>query len=267
MTLAIKREKGDLIWIDAVVQFNRAFQASVTKHPIETGAFVTDHTIVENPVLTVSGVITDVDFNLQRPVISESDKEAKGWKTKQFENNSPVPDNAVSISSDTNVFKKYLPGSVSQFVKEQPVTATVSEITRPKTAEAIEKDLVEIRTVKELVDIVEFVGDRIKTVWKNCVMTSLNFKENADSGDALWPSMTFEQVTFAISVDVKIPQQVSKEVKNKAAPTNGKGNQSTGKNQCKLEDPKTEATTNSKKVVGDVSAGSDAATKNSRTTQ
>ncbi len=245
MTLAIKREKGDLIWIDAVIQFNRAFQASVTKHPVETGAFVSDHTIVENPVLTVSGVITDVDFNLQRPNLPEAAKAEKGWKTKQFENNSPVPDNAVSISSDTNVFKKYLPESVSQFVKEQPVTATVSEITRPKTAEAIEKDLVEIRTVKELVDIVEFVGDRIKTVWKNCVMTSLNFEENADSGDALWPSMTFEQVTFVKSESVTIPTEVKAEVKNKAAPTTGKGNQTGDKNKCPATDPKTSATDNS----------------------
>lgn len=245
MTVAIKRAKGDLIWIDAVVQFNRAFQSSVTKHPIETGAFVSDHTIIENPVLTVSGVISDVDFNNQRPVISETDKMAKGWKTKQFENNVPVPDDNVMISADNNVFKKYLPESVSQFFPEQAAGVVVGTVTRPKTAESLESDLIEIRTMKEEIDIVEFEGDRIKKIWSSCVMINLMFEENPESGDALWPTMTFEQVTYAKSVNVKIPQKVKPEVKNKAAPTTGKGSQSTTKGQCTLSDPKTVPTYNS----------------------
>ncbi len=247
MTVAIKREKGDLIWIDAVIQFNRAFQATVTKHPIETGAFVTDHTIVENPVLNISGVITDVDFNLQRPNLSEAAKAEKGWKTKQFENNVPIPDNAVMVSSDDNVFKKYLPESVSQFFPEQPASVTVNTVTRPKTAEALELDLIEIRTNRELVDIVEFDGgNRIKKIWSKCVMTNLSIEENPDSGDALWPSMTFEQVTFAKSKSVEIPTKVNSTVKNKAASTSGKGTQSTPKGQCTLTNPESAPTYNSK---------------------
>ena len=246
MTIAIKREKGDLIWIDAVIQFNRTFQSSVTKHPIETGAFVSDHTIVENPVLNISGVITDVDFNLQRPVISESDKLAKGWRTKQFENNVPVPDNAVTVSGDNNVFKKYLPESVSQFFPEQPASVTVDPVTRPKTAEALENDLIEIRTNKELVDIVEFDGKRIKKIWANCVMTNLGFDENADSGDALWPNMTFEQITFAKSTIVEIPTKVKDSVKNKASSTKGKGTQSADKGETNTANPEQVPTYNSR---------------------
>ena len=263
MTVAIKREKGDLIWIDAVVQFGRTFASSVTKHPIETGAFVSDHTIIENPILTISGVISDVDFNLQRPTISESDKLAKGWKTKQFENNVPIPDNAVEVSSDNNVFKRFLPESVSQFFPEQPVTVTVNTETRPKTTEALENDLIEIRTMKERVDLVEFDGGRIKKVWKNCVLTSLAFQEDENSGDALWPDMTFEQVTYALSVNVTIPQQVQKEIKNKVATTAGKGNQSTTKQESTVGDPKSSTTNFSRNTSGDISAAANTSDINS----
>lgn len=265
MTIAIKREMGDLIWIDAVIQYNRTFQSSVTKHPIETGAFITDHTIIENPVFTVSGVITDADFNLQRPVISESDKEAKGWKSKQFENNFPIADSAVEISADKNVFKRFLPESVSQFFPEQPASVSVNVETRPKTAEVLELDLIQIRDNREYVDVVEFAGDgnRIKKVWTNCVMTGLSFEENPDSGDALWPTMTFEQVTFSVSMAVRIPQQVVEKLKNKVAPTTGKGNQASTKQACKLES--TDApTTNSRRVSADVSAGESTVRSNSR---
>lgn len=254
MTVALKRKSGDLIWIDAVISFNRQRSASVTKHPIETGAFISDHTIVENPIFTVSGVISDVDFNNQRPVISESDKLAKGWRTKEFENNVPIPDEIVMISSDNNVFKKYLPESVSQFFPEQAAGVEVGEAFRPKTVESIEKDLIHILSAKEEVSLVEFEGNRIKEVWTSCIMTGLTFEENPESGDALWPTMTFEKVVYAISVEATIPTKVSSELKNKAAATNGKGNQSPTKAESNQPNPRTNPTNNSSKNARDISA-------------
>jgi hypothetical protein len=254
MTVALKRAKGDLIWIDAVLSFNRQRSASVTKHPIETGAYVSDHTTIENPTFSVNGVISDVDFNLQRPNISPSEESAEGWTKKQFENNVPIPSTNVEIAGGVSKYTRYLPESVSQFFTEQSPSVVVGSVTRPKTADALEADLIEILKGKEKVSLIEFSGNRIKKVWDSCVMTSLTFDETPDSGDALWPNMTFEQVVYALSVNVPIPQQVKKDVKNKASPTTGKGSQSPTKGAANLEDPKTTPTNNSRAVSGDISA-------------
>jgi hypothetical protein len=216
MTVAIKRAKGDIIWFDAVLQFNRQNSASVSKHPLETGSYITDHTTTENPIITISGVITDVDFNIQRPKVE---------KEKQFVNNKPLPNNIVTVESDGGKYKEFLPESISQFFEDQPPHVNINPITRPKTAEAIEDDLIQIWKDKEAVTLMEFKGSVAKERYDNCIITNLTFNESSDSGDALWPSITLEQVAYAKSTNVKIPQKVAASVKNAASPTNGKGTQ------------------------------------------
>jgi hypothetical protein len=225
MTVAIKRENGSIIWFDAVLQFNRQRTASVSKHPLETGSFVTDHTTTENPIFTVSGLITDVDFNLQRPVVSTEDAKSNSIKTKPFVNNDPLVDPTVTIQSDGGKYSRYLPESVTQFLEDSAPSVAVTPITRSKTSISIEEDFIQIWKTKELITLVEFSGSKVKSVYNNCVLTNLSFNETPDSGDALWPSMTFEQVSFAKSSVAKIPQNVTDKMKNKAAATNGKGNQ------------------------------------------
>lgn len=225
MTVAIKRSKGDIIWFDAVLQFNRQFSASVSKHPLETGAYVSDHTTTENPILSVSGLVSDVDFNKQRPTLSGSDIEKYDVNQKPFINSQPLPDKIVNIWQGGGKYTQYLPESISQFIEDQPPYVSVSPITRQVNAELVEKYLIEIWRNKEEITLIEFDGNRVSKAHVNCVMTSLTFNETPESGDALWPVMTFEQVSYAISKDTSIPKNVSSAVKNKASGTNGKGNQ------------------------------------------
>lgn len=238
MTVAIKRSKGDIIWFDSVMQFNRQRTASVSKHPLETGSYITDHTTTENPVITISGLITDVDFNLQRPVVSVDDAKANGIQQKPFVNNDPLSNPTVRIESDGGKYSQYIPESVSQFLEDDAPSVSVTPITRSKSAIAIEDDLIQIWKNKEAVTLVEFTGSRINKLYTDCIITSLVFNENADSGDALWPEMTFEQVSYVLSTSVKIPQKVSNAVKNKAAPTNGKGNQAVAPSACNADSSK-----------------------------
>jgi hypothetical protein len=225
MTVAIKRSKGDIIWFDAVLQFGRQYSASVTKHPLEDGSYITDHTTTENPVISLSGLITDVDFNLQRPVISQEEANEKKIQQKPFVNNNPLTNPTVEINTDGGKYKDFLPESISQFLEDSAPSVTVTPVTRSMTATTIEEYLIDIWKSKEEIVLYEFEGSRIKKLHTNCIVTSLNFNETPESGNALWPVMTFEQVSYAISKDTSIPKNVSASVKNKASGTNGKGNQ------------------------------------------
>ena len=71
MTIAIKRENGDLIWFDAVTEFGRQYRGSVSSNPIETGGKITDHITTENPVFTLTAVVSDADIQDQQQRVRE----------------------------------------------------------------------------------------------------------------------------------------------------------------------------------------------------
>jgi len=251
MTVAIKRENGDLIWFDAILQLSRTYTGSVSKHPLESGAVVSDHVTKENPIITISGVISDVDFNLNRPVITASDAANYNISNKQFVNNTPVSATPVITPGD-NALRRLLPESVAQFLDEQPAGVVVPEADRPKFAAALESDLTDMWSNTEEFELIDFEGNRIDTVYNNCVITSLSFKEDPDSGDALWPELTIEQVTFAESTSVAIPQRVAASIQSKASPTNGKGNQNTTKQESDTPDVKKDGSGFSNTTAQDV---------------
>ena len=252
MTVAIKRSKGDIIWFDAVLQFGRQYSASVTKHPLEDGSYITDHTTTENPVISLSGVITDADFNLQRPVISQEDVEENKLQQKQFVNNLPLDKSTVFITESGGKYGEYLPESVNQFLEDSSPFVQMVGFPRPVSTNAIEEYLNNIWKSKEAVSLCEFDGNKIKKVHKNCIITSLGFNETPESGDALWPVMTFEQVSYAISKDTSIPKNVSAAVKNKASGTNGKGNQAVAPAATADQPQKTDYSKNTAQLLKEV---------------
>lgn len=225
MTVAIKRSNGDLIWLDAVLQFSQQYQGSVTTHPIETGGYVTDHIVNENVKLRIDGVLSDVDFNLNRPVITASMQELFDIKTKQFVNNVPVDDKSVQINTGTiNRFAKLLPESVTQFMDEQAPEVIVSPNARPIQALYVIEYLKQMWRDKELFEVLELTVDNsLNITYKDCVITSLSFTEDPDGGAAVYPQLEIEQVVFAESKNVKIPKQVADAVKKKAASKEGQG--------------------------------------------
>lgn len=233
MTVAVKRENGDMIWLDAVVAYGRKFSGSVTRHPLETGAVVSDHTIIENEIISISGIVSDADFNISRPVISEQDASSYGISRKQFVNNTPVngQDGGEEIFDnvkirDSSGWTKYLPDSVGQFMDNGAPTVEITYAEKVRLAADIQSQFILMFETAEEFSVIEFDGSRVSAVLDNCIMTSLDFSEDPDSGDAVYPVMTIERVKYATSVSVKTQKRVSPDIKNKTAERTNKGTQS-----------------------------------------
>lgn len=62
MTTAIRRTNGQVIVFDTAENVIRDFPSSVTDHPIETGASITDHIVSDPRQVQVAGVISDAAF-------------------------------------------------------------------------------------------------------------------------------------------------------------------------------------------------------------
>jgi hypothetical protein len=217
MTIAIRRENGDILWFDAVEGFDEVLSSMVTKHPIATGSFVADHITKDNPKFTLRGVLSDADFNFNRPqldynatlnVIGLGQEEVtfpmNGVK-KQYTNNTPV-DNPVSINSNKNTFKSFLPEAISQFTSTSIPEVVVTEQPKVKSASAVRLDLVRIREMKEEFTLVDYEDNLIRRSWSGCVLVNLSFSEDADGGDssALFPVMEIEQVVYTNVENVRI---------------------------------------------------------------
>lgn len=202
MTIAVLRANGDLIWFDAITQFSERYTGTLTAHPLESGNAVNDHTTINNLEMTLNGIISDADFNLDRPTITDDD--ARDWhiNNKQFVNNSPV-DTTVAIQYKPGI-SKFLPASISQFVTPPQPIVIVPEYDRPKFAARIKDELTQIQTSAENFALVDFQNGRIWRVLDNCVCTHLDFTETPDSGDAIYPIMTIVQARYATTKTVKI---------------------------------------------------------------
>ena len=61
------------------------------------------------------------------------------------------------------------------------------------------------------------------------MITNLVFREDANSGNALYCDMTFEQVTFAYLKKTTIPKDVAASVKGKSGSKENKGKQDSTK--------------------------------------
>ena len=84
MTYAIKRNNGDILWFDAIEGFEETYSSSVTKHPIATGSLVSDHVVKDNPVLNLRGILSDADFNFNRPQLGD---DYEGWQSVSVKSN------------------------------------------------------------------------------------------------------------------------------------------------------------------------------------
>jgi hypothetical protein len=208
MTIAVLRQNGDLIWFDAITQFSERYTGSLSAHPLESGNVVNDHTTINNLEISLQGIVSDADFNLDRPTITEDD--TRDWKinNKQFVNNSPVT-TEVTIDYKPGL-SKFLPESVGQFLTPTVPTVTVPAFDRPKFAARIKDELIAIQVKAENFSLVDFQQGRIWRVLDNCVLTGLDFTETPDSGDAIYPNMTIVQARYATTATATVPKQAKK---------------------------------------------------------
>ena len=259
MTIAIRRDNGDILWFDAIEGFDEALSSTVTKHPIATGGFVADHVTKDNPRFTLRGVLSDADFNYNRPMLDyntaiigegfENTTEFPVVTRKQFVNNTPT-NSPVSINSNKNVFKSFLPESISQFTQTSIPEVVVTEQPKVKTASAVRLDLVHMRDQKETFTLVDFEDNLVRRSWPSCVFTNISFSENAEGGDAqaLFPVMEIEQVTFTTVENIRIKLKPI----NKGRQQGKASNRETGDGDA----AKTESTDYSKKTSSQLLQGS-----------
>lgn len=232
---ALRRTNGDVLYFDAVTAIEELYTSTVTKHPIATGAFVSDHTIRDNKKFTLSAVLSDADFNLDRPSLT-GNSTANAIQTvdedgfpvtgttavtsnnytvnnaKQYQNNTPTTTTVKIDTGTTGSWEQFLPETISQFTKNNIPVVTVTQQSKAKTALAVRDELIFMWENKEAFSLLEYENNIVKRFWDNVLFTKLSFAQDADTGMGLFPNMSLEQVVYT---DIeKVPIQIRK-VNNK----------------------------------------------------
>lgn len=261
---------GGFLLFDAVTSWNRSFTGAVTKHPID-GSNISDHYINNNPVFTMSAVISASDVSLTPFALSDQD----GNKPL---NSRAAPTRVSVTSSDQSLLMKFMPNVIGQFLPDTLPTVVMdgeSEGQPPKEEKSYEAGITEGLIVEEeevptppntrgldssytenIQDILSNLqsgegynqitgqfetlirpvtlyetGNTLNLVKKlptnsnsYLVITSINFREDTESGYALYADITLEQVRFANLKKVALPPNlVQAALKDKAASKNSLG--------------------------------------------
>jgi hypothetical protein len=245
--IALKLDSGDVVWMDAVLSFSESYSASVTKHQIESGSSISDHIIQDNAKFTISGVITNVDFNRTfdyTNIPTDASNSAGGANAGKELNLLNTQPKQIEIKSPlTNPLVKLLPDSIRQFVgSDSPPEVVIG--TTPETqdillSESLLKSMIngsrqvdakgKVSYKREIILITEYNPDfSIKNSFDNCVCTNMSFSQAPESGDALYPQMSFEQVRYVtLTTTTFSSNTISSGIKNKGADKAQKGSQST----------------------------------------
>ena len=222
-----------MFYINAVERYEKNYSNQITKHPLDSGASISDHVIMDNPVFTIQGVISGVDidtnFGLRSGVVG-------GGEDSQT-SESPINVRKSEISTtitkeDGGRFAKYIPDIVGQFLKNGGYTVTFNN-TGGETPESLQEQVKTLivdtmtrvtynreknRYFNNLYPVslyeIDFNGV-YKAPIENLSITSFVIKEDPDSGTALFFTMVLEQFrTVGLEfIDVPVEAAVSKSSK------------------------------------------------------
>lgn len=221
-------KNSGLVFFDATTGYTRNNKGQVTKHPIANGGVVADHFIKDNPTITLSAVISGADISTNTYLIRDL---AGNKPINAFQAPNPVSVN----STDQSVLQKFIPDSIGQFMSDstpQVVIDSAREDLLEQVREALENlnsgVIFNEKTGQfdpniQLVKIYEYDGTVLRKIINNLVVTNISFKEDTNSGYALYFDMTLEQVTFAFLKKGKIPKDVLDSLKKKAEKKDTKG--------------------------------------------
>lgn len=251
MTIAILRDNGDVLWFDAITSFSEQYSASVTKHPIATGGLISDHTIIENTKFSFSGILSDADFNLNRPDIGRDFTGADEiiGPQKQFINNTQTSTPVEITTSTPRSYQSYLPEVVAQYTDSQIPTVVITPQPKAKPAASVRAELISMFKNKERFVLLDLNTNVQNRRFDTCVIVGLTFNEDDQSGEALFPTFQIEQVQYT---DL---ERTVVAIRGTAVPNKGR---KTGSTETKAteegDDPATEPTENSKKTAANVSS-------------
>lgn len=206
MTIAILRENGDVLWFDAITKFDEQYTANVTRHPIATGGLISDHTIIDNTRFSFSGILSDADFNLNRPDLTRNATLQENLVTtaKQFVNNTQTNVPVAIESNRPPAYQRFLPETVAQYTRSKIPTVVMTPQPKAKEAVSVRRELIEMFEKKERFILLDLNTNLVNRQWDNCVMTSLSFNESPETGDALFPNINIERVQYVDIEKVQI---------------------------------------------------------------
>ena len=202
MIIVIKEQaSSDIITLSCVTSFDESYTGSVSSHPIESGSTITDHVTSDNDKFKVSGVVSDYDFlNPSKDLATKKEGYDDGYLRS-----------AVTASFANGLLNTY--GAV---------------VPDKQRAEYIKRRLIDIRKNSLLVTILEYPDSGELVQHTNCILTSLSFKEDENTGYAVYPEMAFEKINV-VQVKVeevntsKIPKLPDSKISDAAASTSQKG--------------------------------------------
>lgn len=223
-------EGGGFVFFDAITVSTENYSGQVTKHPIASGASVSDHFIRQNPIFTMSTVITGYDISMNSYLIQD------------LVGNTPynvgeAPTAVTVTSTDDSVLKQFIPDSIGQFLSSSAPEIVVDG-PRLQTLDTVKDAIVNLMSGVifnenkgkfvpniQLVRLFEYEGTLLKKIINNLVITSMVFREDINTGEGLYCDLTFEQVTFATLKKTQLPQDIVNSLKKKSATKASKGKQ------------------------------------------
>ena len=232
-------EPSGFIYIDCTVAYSQDYRGQVTKHPVDAGASITDHFIKENPVFTISGVISGTDLSYIPWLLLDENQQRPLNAQEQ-----PWP---ISINLQGSKLLQYLPATIGQFLgTSKPKVEFFGNQRTDLSNEVVVKDILKgiLKGLKynpkadrseshiQIVELYEFDGINIRDIIHDLVITSFRIDENPDTGDALFLNLTLEQVTFALLEKTEIPKDVADAVKKKSEPVKKKTNANSTPKNC-----------------------------------
>jgi len=205
------------VYFDAVTSFEKTLSGSVSKNPIDGGGLVTDHFTKDNPTISLSCVVSAVDISYKGKSVNDFD----GNRTSY--NRSSVP--TVKVEQTDAKFYKLLPDVVGQFFR--PSSPKIVMETQPTDVVHQIKILLESLFADgqmQLIKLYEYdLGVLRKSPVENLVLTSLRFREDEQTGDALYCDLTLEQVTFTFSKEAPLDSKVTEALQKAATEEQSKG--------------------------------------------
>ena len=195
MSITLKAANGDIFWFDAVTDYKVTLSSDVTSHPIESGANVADHVVRNNLKLNIAGLFSDYDPHTNRSAFSLLVNQSEDVRSSRIVNNYTQTETQVRsrgigdqalIGFDYDIVQTSVPVVTTEFIKQR---------------------LNQIQRVGETCTIIEFDGAIIKAngFFANAIITSLDYVESPDSGDALYVNMSLEVVQFVDLKRVQLP--------------------------------------------------------------
>lgn len=196
--IGIMRPNGDVINISVITSYGLDYRNTVTSHAVENGVKISDHVQAENLQIGLRGVIVEADIT--------------GY---------------TGVYSTSNLIEQN---------KEFRVVASGNTASVVQGGQAVKEALLAARNNKELLTVLEglptTIGGNVPlknntSFFQNCVITSLSFNEDGDTGDAVEVQLSLEQIRIVKLREVVV--NAPKQTTGKGTSGKNKGNTSDGK--------------------------------------